>query len=275
MKLLREYIRLLLVEARRADKEGVELPSLEDELRSYADQNSWEKPEYYITFTAVNKVGINPGSDYNTPAGIYAYPLFPKTVQQLTSYKGSERLPFATQQPFVSILKASSGANLITTAEFTMGHKHDALERLYTKEAVDRFGLAGTSFEEEVQKVEEAVAEGVHPVTAVMKTSAMYEEATKKARKRSIDIIWLLTKMIAGGRPGAGDKAAAPIGKWNAMLRWLGIDAFYDGGTGLIHKNEKQQAIFLSKGAVDVVKTLPNTLTPEHMRTRAKQTGEW
>ena len=54
MKLLREYIRSLLIEATRADKEGVELPSLEDELRSYADQNTWEKPEYYITFTAIN-----------------------------------------------------------------------------------------------------------------------------------------------------------------------------------------------------------------------------
>jgi len=163
----------------------------------------------------------------------------------------------------------------VTSPEFTLSEQYDAMKQLYTQETVERFGLSGTSFEDEVQKVEEAVAQGINPITAIMRNSAIYEEAQKKARKRPIDLIWLLTKMIAGGSPGAGDKAAAPIGKWNAILRGIGMDAFYDRSTGLIHKNEPQQAIFLSKGAVDVVKTFPNTLTPEHMRTRAKQAGEW
>ena len=32
-------------------------------------------PDVYISFTTIDKIGINPRSVYNTPNGIYCYPL--------------------------------------------------------------------------------------------------------------------------------------------------------------------------------------------------------
>jgi hypothetical protein len=56
------------------------------ELRSHPEQNkslsAWDlvdkykdDPDVFISFTELNKIGINPQSRYNTPLGIYTYPL--------------------------------------------------------------------------------------------------------------------------------------------------------------------------------------------------------
>ena len=41
-----------------------------DYLEQYKDD-----PDVYISFTDISKIGINPRSDFNTPNGIYTYPL--------------------------------------------------------------------------------------------------------------------------------------------------------------------------------------------------------
>ena len=47
---------------------------------------------------------------------------------------------------------------------------------------------------------------------------------------------------------------------WNGILRYLGFSAVYDTNAGVIHPNEKQQAVFLSKSAIKVIKTMPNKM---------------
>ena len=59
---------------------------------------------------AIPKVGINPKSKYNTPNGIYSYPLTTKIYRDMS--RGE--LPFAQGQPYFSIFKISEGAKIFT-----------------------------------------------------------------------------------------------------------------------------------------------------------------
>jgi hypothetical protein len=71
-----------------------------DILLSYADD-----PDIYISFTNIDKIGINPSSKFNTPNGIYSYPLkqFKKALNQHT--KMSSVFPFASDRPYIWIFK--------------------------------------------------------------------------------------------------------------------------------------------------------------------------
>lgn len=44
--------------------------SIIDQLSPYKDD-----PSYFISFTDINKIGLNPSTTYDTPLGIYTYPL--------------------------------------------------------------------------------------------------------------------------------------------------------------------------------------------------------
>ena len=56
------------------------------------------------------KLGINPQSKYNTPNGIYSYPLNPRVFKQ---FRAGE-LPFAQDKPHFSIFRIQDGANILT-----------------------------------------------------------------------------------------------------------------------------------------------------------------
>ena len=67
------FMRLLdvlpLFEARKFPTLNPKL-SAYDQLKQYKDD-----PSIYISFTEINKIGINPVSKWDTPLGIYCYPL--------------------------------------------------------------------------------------------------------------------------------------------------------------------------------------------------------
>ena len=254
----------VLREATRADKEGVELPSLLDVLRSYSQPESSD-PEYFVTYTDINKVGINPGSEYNTPIGIYAYALDDRLLQQVES----GTVPFASNAKYVSIIKKRDGANMLdmsTSTHLRMWTK------LFSMETVEKFGLEGTEFEEEVRRIDKKAKEFPHDKYArwsalwTHRQSEIYFKAEKK-RKRKSDFahIWLATRMVAGENPA----------KWNGILRYLGFDGAYDSNSGIIHRNEKSQAVFFSKNALKVLETIPNTLKKRDVLRKKRASGDY
>jgi len=62
---------------------------------------------------AIPKFGINPGSGYNTPNGIYSYPLNSRIFSQFR--RGN--LPYAQDKPYFSVFKVKEGANIVTIDE--------------------------------------------------------------------------------------------------------------------------------------------------------------
>lgn len=70
---------------------------------------SGPKSLVWFSMTALNKLGVNPKSQYNTPLGIYCYPLTAKYKEHLL--KGT--LPFAGNQPYVQLFKIKSDARIL------------------------------------------------------------------------------------------------------------------------------------------------------------------
>jgi tRNA(Ser,Leu) C12 N-acetylase TAN1 len=83
---------------RRSPKSQTE--SALDILKKYAND-----PDIYISFTQIDKIGINPGSIWHTPNGIYTYPL--KEYFDKNPNETLIRLifPFASNKDYINILK--------------------------------------------------------------------------------------------------------------------------------------------------------------------------
>ena len=97
--------------ARAATKRGVVLPSLLERLKPYAVEGlrNTALPTHFIHFSQIEKVGLKLKSEYNTPLGIYTYPLTHYTLGLLE--RG--RLPFAADRQYLILLQAKSDANLL------------------------------------------------------------------------------------------------------------------------------------------------------------------
>jgi hypothetical protein len=68
-----------------------------DQLEKYLEQDVY----YYISYTAIDKIGINPRSRYDTPIGIYAYPLTMDIYNEMQQAGSSSAVPFAGGNPFI------------------------------------------------------------------------------------------------------------------------------------------------------------------------------
>ncbi len=84
---LRSLIREILAEssaARRAQTRAITGDrNTKLEIWQLADSLITTPPSAHFTMTSIQKVGINPGSRYNTPLALYAYPVTDLTVDQL------------------------------------------------------------------------------------------------------------------------------------------------------------------------------------------------
>lgn len=262
--IMHKWRKTTIREATRSDKEGVELPSMLDSLRRYAQEDILD-PDYFVTFTDINKVGVNPGSEYNTPIGIYAYALDNRILRQLED----GTVPFASDANYVSILKKRPGANILDASTST---SLNMWTKLFSAETVDKFRLQNTAFEEEVRRIDKKAEEFPHDKYArwsalwTHRQSDIYFQAEKK-RKRKSDFahIWLATRMVVGENPV----------KWNGVLRYLGFDGAYDSNSGIIHRNEKSQAVFFSKDAIQIVDTMRNTMKKRDVLRKKRQSGDY
>jgi hypothetical protein len=83
-----------------------------------------QEPTHFFTMTEINKIGINPQSKYNTPLGIYAYPLTETYYKYLTTGK----LPFAGNKPYINIFNLKD--DLFNLASYTKSDLTQDLKKL-------------------------------------------------------------------------------------------------------------------------------------------------
>ena len=108
---LTEWRETVIDEVTAAKKRGVELPDVLDQIDQYLQNNpeSETNPRVFIHFTNLLKVGTNPRQSYNTPIGIFAYPLNKEIMQQYRE----QRLPFMGDSKYVFLFAARPGKNVI------------------------------------------------------------------------------------------------------------------------------------------------------------------
>ena len=85
--LLRSLVREILAESSASRRQQTRAitgdRNTKLEIWQLADSLITSPPSAHFTMTSIQKVGINPGSRYNTPLALYAYPVTDHTVDQL------------------------------------------------------------------------------------------------------------------------------------------------------------------------------------------------
>lgn len=83
-----------------------------------AKETAGAPPRYGFTMTSIQKVGINPSSEFETPLARYAYPVTPMMVSNLTGGKNLDialAVPEIADESFAIITSASSPAGCKAT----------------------------------------------------------------------------------------------------------------------------------------------------------------
>ena len=127
-------------EATAAKKRGIELPSMSVQLRKYAVADE-QIPTHYMHFSDINKIGVKPASSFQTPLGIYFYPVNEKILGQLEKGK----IPFASERKFLHVVKPNENSNILYTAGEDAGALHfnnqdldEKLMKLFSSPVVDK-----------------------------------------------------------------------------------------------------------------------------------------
>lgn len=171
-----------------------------------------EIPNAFITFTSIDKLGINPRSKYKTPNGIYCYPLS-YVYSETGDDKSMEVLPFAGDQMYATIFSAKG--NIVNLNSMTDEDKDNYLNILQQADSVIR--------------------------QLVDRLSTTVEQARVVSPG---GIFWYITYQLSIHLGKNSNNI------WNGLFRKMGIDGCVDMGTGIIHPNEPTQAVFFTKGVI-------------------------
>lgn len=108
---LKEWAETAIFEATAAKKRGIQLPQVLDQIEEYIKNNPENEtnPRVFIHFTNLLKLGTNPRQSYDTPIGIFSYPL---TSEILDDYR-NKSLPFMGDSQYVFIFAQKPDKNII------------------------------------------------------------------------------------------------------------------------------------------------------------------
>lgn len=222
-----------------------------DALRSARGDTIAGIENLFVSFTAVDKLGINPQSGYRTPLGIYAYPARYVMKEAGSSRSMDDSLPFAGDQPYANIFNAVG--NIVNVA--TMGTSEEVdycrkIAELWAK-------VSGKDWKTSVDEVED-----------IINNSGTHAKFAEYPGGR----FWYVTRVAAQTLFGPKWGLAAPVA-WNKVFRSIGIDGAVDyaqdGGYGIIHTSEPSQAVFFSIAAIGSVQRVDNKYSKAGMDRRA------
>ena len=114
----------LIIEKRSNANKNQKIP-LATKILEFANHD-----DLFVSFTALPKIGINPKSNYNTPLGLYCYPL--KMAKKVYSPNNNIGIsfPFATEHPYLYILKKNSGIRELNVSTYTKEQGNQDIDRL-------------------------------------------------------------------------------------------------------------------------------------------------
>lgn len=191
-----------------------------DSLKRYAKDDS-----YFISFTEIDKLGINPVTDHpDTPMGIYAYPLQQTwKMYSVDSLKDFKAYPYAAFMPYVWLFKPKTPSKILNLDTYK-----------------------NSDYEEDLGKIETFLyKQEDFDMDVIFELFAYYEQYESNPAKK----IWDLTHNIAIQLSKNNDKKT-PL-KWSSVF--LAID--YQGVTdsnGIIFHQEPVQAVFFNSKFIEV-----------------------
>lgn len=226
MKTFHQFIE----EARRNPEQNPKISAYEY-LKPYSNMDN-----IYITFTELQKVGIKPLSNFNTPNGIYVYPLKETWKEYGVEQKKSlKQYPFASDRPYITILQGKHNKSFI----------QDMIKG-YTSKDYDR------DKDNLLKMCQDRVLLDTIEKNAIKTADSFH--------KNIIGYFWNMTRIISRqfktefNLSGNSDTQA-----WNNLLRRLGYTGFADkSAKSIIHTSEPLQAVFLTSSEYKVVDQIIN-----------------
>ena len=267
---------------------GEGISSTEYIYEKYYKSNDSRK--YFISFTAIDKLGINPGSKYNTPIGVYTYPLSEffvayilfnkkyssKTKENILNRKIGEFAPFAGENPYVWVIKVNKGAGkfIEDLPQVYKNYKEDFefLVDRYKKiiyEVKNKNFRMGNSMllSHLAGNLEQANYDNIKLI-AMLKSNSITDSELERGIRDTLyswgeksnfnkfegGRIWNMTRLLSDKNPI----------QWNKLWRDMGYIGVADrSGVGIIHESEKIQAVFFSVKGFDIVDKVQNIKASE------------
>lgn len=239
---LRPVEDIQLIEARSHTDMNPKI-SAYDALKPYSNN-----PDYFISFTKLDKLGINPKSKYDTPLGIYTYPLKDIWKEYRVDQKKSvgQAVPFAGTSPYIWLVKVDQSKKFVNDMYSDYGsNDYDKDKQLL----LDHIAKNRTDYKFKDDMGPDQI-------------DYLFFQWTQEAREKNpVMSMWNITRSLSRYRKGT------PAVQWNYLLREvLGYSGFADrSGRGYIHPSEPVQAVFLSTRAFSVVAEFLNKdyISPE------------
>jgi hypothetical protein len=180
------YRDLLIVERRRSEK-GIprvhkdtakpeELERFREnavkDLARMAQNSGVDINELYISYTGLDKIGINPVSGYNTPIGVYCYPLR-YALERMKAADDPSAVPYMGTQPHIWLFTPKNpdrGLNISQYNENQLNADMDRVRDFLVKQGLDVDYIN--------QSVQEAFSNAKRPANA-SEYAAMFWNATR------------------------------------------------------------------------------------------------
>ena len=247
---LRELYELDIIEARTKPAQNPKVSAYE-KLLPYKDD-----PDIYITFTSLNKAGINPKSAFNTPNGVYTFPLaLTWEMYEVDRYKDFTQYPdFVAGRPYIQVLKyTGAGRSLVISGNpNTSNYTEDDLEQDLAK-LQKQYHLSDGAISREKTRAAEfqgyyddtIPTQGPAAILWTVTRSIAYDKLRKRKESRSG-----YDYEINGSHP-----VPRVTNDWSSVFRGLGIQLVVDEFHSVIHEAEPCQAVFFSKKAFKHIDT--------------------
>jgi hypothetical protein len=219
------------------------------EIEPYVEKRSKnEMCEYAITMTELNKVGINPRSPYETPRGIYFYPL----NTQIYSDFLEDYLPFASDAANVSLVKLKNPESWLNVGSFEQ----------FTNRDVSRFAqiFSLSISERQIMTMAEELGRIFDDETDYLvdrkRALLEYSEFSGNHWENNNACKIFDLSYFASRQPDRGDGGKAnSSGAWSSLLSKNGFLGIYDEGLSVIHENEPHQLVAFSTKSFELVKS--------------------
>jgi hypothetical protein len=210
-----------------------------EELKQYKDD-----PNIFISFTKIEKLGINPQSIYNTPAGIYFYPLKASwkfyEIDAKSDVPLKEIFPFAANNRYIHIVRVKDMSKCLIVSKYTESNYTRDIKLLYkyfiedsVKNKASKIGshYNGNKSESPANRLMDQLYSFYYSI--IEKSFPNIKQQIYS--KQSLFYTFCLRKIL--GYTGIID----------------------DIGEGVIHENEPLQAVLFDPKIYVVVKTILNT----------------
>ena len=259
MQLIMESWRQYLSEVSRYEIETGKKSYAADEIKQFI---STEEPvTHAFTMTDVEKVGINPKTKYNTPAGVYFYPLNQEYYEMLIK----DKLPFRSDALYSGVVKLndsihhlglSSGANWLVFIKSGENNQTKTAARnvadKLTQMIINPTTRKKFDFSDEIARdLEQGKVTLQHLVSTKGSGDGRWVGGLHwdfNTDAQIFDLTAYLVQNLTGRRRTIA---------WNSLLRELGFIGIYDAGNGVVHPQEPTQVVALTPQAYKLAAFYP------------------